>query len=218
MATVSAPTRTIGPDDAGRRMTLDEFVAADFVGGYLYELARRVVVVTNIPGIHHGWIVQRVMRLFVGYEFAHPGRIVYQAAGSDCRIRLAGKHSDRHPDQAIYLSPPPEGPRAWHRWVPAIVVEVVSRRGEERDYVQKRDEYLRFGVLEYWIFDPYRRTMTTLLRAGDVWDWQELKEDAVHRTELLPGLEVHVGAILGPPADVGDEDDGDVEVEPPPAV
>ena len=43
--------------------------------------------------------------------------------------------SDRHPDQAVYLLPPPDGPRPWTRWVPEIVVEVVSEGGEDRDYV-----------------------------------------------------------------------------------
>jgi hypothetical protein len=37
MATI---TRRIGPADHGRRMTLDEFIAADFEEGWLYELAR----------------------------------------------------------------------------------------------------------------------------------------------------------------------------------
>lgn len=218
MATAPAATLTIGPGDAGRRMTLDEFIAAEGLEGYLYELARGVVVVTEVPLPPHGMIVRAFVRLFVLYDVAHPGIIRFAGGGAECRIRLPDAVSDRHPDQAIYLSPMPRGKRVWDRWVPAIVVEVVSRRGEERDYVQKRDEYLRFGVLEYWIFDPYRRTMTVLLRLGDTWEGRTLHEGDVHRTDLLPGLEVHVGAILGPPIAVEDGDDGDVEVEPPPAV
>ena len=78
--------------------------------------------------------------------------------------------SDRHPDQAIYLNPPPAGPSPWSRWVPAIVVEVVSKGGEDRDYVEKREEYLRFGITEYWILDPMLRRLLVLHRAGDVWE------------------------------------------------
>ena len=84
---------------------------------------------------------------------------------------------------------------------------MVSRRGEDRDYVEKREEYLRVGVLEYWIFDPYRRKLLALVRAGDVWEEVELGENETHRTHLLPGLEVHVGAILGPVAEPEEDDD-----------
>ena len=210
MATGAAPPRiTIGPGDHGRRMTLDEFVAADGAEGYLYELARGVVVVTEVPGIHHGRIVSRITETLVLYDVAHRGRINYRSAGSDCRLRLPGMQSDRHPDQAVYLTPPPRSQRIWHRWVPAIVVEVVSRRGEDRDYVEKREEYLRCGVTEYWIFDPERRQMLALRRDGDVWDEVELGDTAEYRTELLPGLVVSVGEILGPAG--GDEID-EVEV------
>ena len=135
-------------------MTLDEFIEADFEEGWLYELARGVVDVTEVPGLNHGRIVHRIARLFIHYDDAHPGVINYRAGGGECRMRLPGMQSDRHPDQAIYLVPPPARPQPWTRWVPHIVVEVVSEGGEERDYVEKREEYLRIGVPEYWILDP----------------------------------------------------------------
>ncbi len=83
--------------------------------------------------------------------------------------------------------------------MPSIVVEVVSESGEDRDYVEKREEYLRIGVSEYWILDPARRRMLVLIRMGDVWEERLYPEDGIHRTELLPGLEVRVGELLGPP-------------------
>ena len=208
MATVTQTRITRA--DAGRRLSFDEFLHADFdPAHHLFELARGVVIVTDVPGIKHGMIVWRTTQIFVAYHLTHPGRITYQAAGSDARIRLRGMVSDRHSDQAIYLTPPPriKGKRIWERWIPAIVVEVVSPRGEDRDYVEKREEYLRAGVLEYWIFDPQRRKLVVLQRAGDVWEEHELSETADYRTELLPGLVVSVGDILGPIAAETDDDD-----------
>lgn len=217
MATETTTT-TIGPRDLGRTMTLEEFVAADWTGGWLYELARGIVVVTEVPRPAHGLTVRRIARTFDRYDDAHPGLIKYAAGGGECRIRLAGMHSDRHPDQAIYLMPQPRGTRVWQRWIPAIVVEVVSRRGEDRDYIEKREEYLRFGVLEYWIFDPERRQLLVLKRAGDVWEERELGEQAIHRTELLPGLEVSVSEILGPVGEELDEVEEPVDDDHPAAV
>ena len=207
----TATTRlTIGPSDAGRSVSFDEFVNADFaVAHHLYELARGVVILTQVPGIHHGWIVQRVGDEFSYYNRLHPGRITYRAGGAECRVRVRGLGSDRHPDQAVYLTSPPKGNRIWERWVPAIVVEVVSRRGEQRDYVEKREEYLRFGVLEYWIVDPFRRKLLVLQRAGDVWEERELGDGETYQTELLPGLMMAVGEILGPAPNQDDEGEDD---------
>ena len=45
----------LGPADNGR-VTLDEFLEADEKPGYLYELARGVVEVTEVPNDPHGQI------------------------------------------------------------------------------------------------------------------------------------------------------------------
>ena len=200
----------VGPEQHGLAMAFEEFIEANFQEGWLYELARGTVVVTEMPGIHHGRIVLRITELFVLFDVTHRGVINYRAGGGECRIRLPGMKSDRHPDQAIYLHADPKGPGVWTRWVPQIVVEVVSPSGEDRDYVEKREEYLHIGVLEYWILDPKRRRMLILRRAGDLWEENVLGEDGVHRTELLPGLEARVGELLGPlvEGEVANEGDG----------
>lgn len=190
---------TVGPEHHGLPMAYEEFIEADFQDGWLYELARGIVIVTQVPGIRHGMIVFRLAKLFILYDAAHPGAIKYQSAGSDCRLRLEGMKSDRHPDQAIYLQPYPKGPHLWARWVPEIVVEVVSASGPDRDYVMKREEYLAAGGREYWILDPMLRRLTVLLNIGESWQQTLLGEDGIYRTELLPGLEARVGDLLGPP-------------------
>lgn len=199
---MSTTTRRIGPADKGQRMTLDEFIDADFEGGWLYELARGVLDVTEVPGIPHGRIVDRITEMFVLYRTQHRGVINYRANGSECRLRLPGMQSDRHPDQALYLTPPPSGPHAWTRWAPDLVVEVVSESGEDRDFVEKREEYLRVGVREYWILDPALRRLLVLQRAGDVWEEVVRVPGEIYKTHLLPGLEFDPGEHLGPPEDV----------------
>ncbi len=128
-------TRRIGPNDHGQRSTLDEFIEADFEDGWLYELARGVIDVTQVPGPHHGMIVQKLSDVLTVYDLAHPGLIKYRPWGGACRLRLPGMQSDRHPDYTIYLDTSPPGPSPWTRWIPHIVAEVISRGGEDRDYV-----------------------------------------------------------------------------------
>src|SRR3954465_10114607 len=106
-------TRRIGPSDPGRRLSLDEFVEADWEEGWLYELARGVVDVTEVPAPNHGRIVCRLAPLFIDYDKQHPGVITYGAGSGECHMRLPGMVSDRHPDQAIYLDPEVTGANVW---------------------------------------------------------------------------------------------------------
>ncbi len=195
MATI---TRRVGPSDHGRRMTLDEFIEADFEEGWLYELARGVVVVTEVPEVFHGRIVSRLANLLERYEQDGGRAMDYRAGRAACALRLPGMQSSRHPDQAVYFFPPPEIDQPWARWIPDIVIEVVSAGSEVRDYTEKREEYLRAGVREYWILDPTPRILLAQKRFGDVWQDVLVPADAVYQTHLLPGLLVHPEILLGP--------------------
>jgi Uma2 family endonuclease len=199
---MATATFTIGPADHGRQVAFVDFIDADFEDGWLYELARGVVDVAEVPELSHGMIVMRLSALFVFYSRDHPGIINYRAGGGECRIRLPGMACDRHPDQAIYLTPEPLGRKPWTRWCPALVVEVVSVGGEDRDYVEKAEEYLRGGILEYWVVDPSNREMKVHLRAGDTWEIVTVPADATHKPHFLPGLEVRPAEILGPPEEL----------------
>src|SRR4051812_10333726 len=109
--------RSVGPGHHGLAMDYREFTEADFEEGWLYELAKGIVDVTEVAGPEHGDVVDRIVVLFVLYRVAHRGVIQFRAGGAECRLRLPGMKSDRHPDQAIYLRPRPPGPRVWERWI-----------------------------------------------------------------------------------------------------
>ncbi len=42
---------------------------------------------------------------------------------------------------------------------PDMVVEIISPSSTGRDWVTKRDLYARHGVKEYWLIDPFERTL-----------------------------------------------------------
>ena len=82
--------------------------------------------------------------------------------------------------------------------VPTIVVEFVSKRqrDRQRDYEEKRREYLALGVTEYWVIDRFRRTMTVVRRTPVEPAEQVLAAGAHYRTPLLPGFELHLAGLL----------------------
>ena len=95
MATVNL---RIGPADNGRRITLEEFREAEEQPGCLYELARGVLEVTEVPGDDHGQIVDNLREAFTKYRSEHPGLIRRIGHGSDIRLIIPELESDRHLD------------------------------------------------------------------------------------------------------------------------
>ncbi len=43
--------------------------------------------------------------------------------------------------------------------IPDLLVEVVSKGSVARDYIEKKNDYERFGVKEYWIIDSLNETI-----------------------------------------------------------
>jgi Uma2 family endonuclease len=72
-----------------------------------------------------------------------------------------------------------------------------------RDHTTKREEYLVFGVREYWIVDPEARSMIVLVRDGDIWVEQVFQNEEQTRSSILPGLAIKVSDLW---AEIKDEE------------
>lgn len=190
MATIA--TR-IGPADHGRAMTLEEYLEAEVEEGYRYELARAVLEVTNVPNDPHGQVVCNLYGIVAGYRQAHPGVILRYGGGNEFHLLLPGMVSGRNPDLSLSLKGAPRNYRK--RRDPVLVAEVVSKGSGDRDYRVKREEYLAFGILEYWIIDLETRKLTLLIRDGDVWIERVLEGDQVIASLVLPGLAATVADL-----------------------
>lgn len=179
----------IGPKDHGRHMTLEDFEYAVAQPGYHYELSRGVITVSDVPGRQHFLQVQFIRELFSAYKLTYPGRIAFIGGSGECKLLVPEFESERHPDIAVYLVPPPPEDQPWAHWFPEIVIEVVSPSSEERDYREKREEYLALNIKEYWVVDLRREEMLVLRRWGKRVVERAMLEEA-YRTRLLPGFEI----------------------------
>jgi Uma2 family endonuclease len=178
-------------------MSLADFEHAEATEGKLYELSRGVVVVSDVPGRRHLAQVSAIRDQLYAYRFAHPGQTHTIAARIECQLLVADMESERHPDLAVYKTPPPgNGAEMWWSWIPELVIEVVSPGSVERDYVLKREEYLALGVREYRIVDADRGEMLVLRRWRGRWAEQVVRPPEVYRTRLLPGLEFAIGPVF----------------------
>lgn len=186
----------IGPADHGRRMSLDDFDVAEVTDGSLYELSRGVVTVSDVPGLPHALCLDTTRQQLAEWRATQPGLVRLLAAGNECKILIAGFESERHPDLSIYLSRPPDARDLWSRWIPEIVIEIVAPGSEVRDYSEKREEYLAFGVQEYWIIDPAKSEMLVLRRFRGRWTEQTVRPPQRYASRLLPGFEFDLSRVF----------------------
>ena len=131
------------------------------------------------------------------YQHQHPQGAALDLSVPERYVRT--KSSRRRADRVIWAG--------LGRWpdekldVPTIVVEFVSRgkRNWQRDYIEKRAEYLAAGVLEYWIIDRFRRMMTVYAGSPAGPTERVVAETETYTTPLLPGFELTLARLLPDP-------------------
>ena len=197
---MATATVRIGPADHGRRMRLADFEFAEVQEGYRYELGRGVIVVSDVPNQRHLAQVTVIRDQLILYRHAHPGTIYSVAAGGECKVLAPAFESERHPDLAVYKTPPPgNSAETWRTWVPEIVIEVLSpgATNQRRDREVKLGLYSRREVPEYWITDWQRRELLVYRRKGETLVLAAtLRGDDVLTSPLLPGFSAPVSRFF----------------------
>jgi Uma2 family endonuclease len=199
----------IGPRHHGRRMSLKNFEFARTEEGFLYELARGYIVVSEVANYYHAMQIDLILDYLRAYKLSTSGVIHAILENMSGKLVIPDWESERHPDIAVYLKPPtgPKDRTMWRRWVPELVIEVVSESSRDRDYTEKRDEYWTLGVKEYWIVDAKLQQVLVLRRGRSDWIEKTLGPDDSCETRLLAGFIIACRAIFAagepPPRNAG---------------
>jgi len=73
-----------------------------------------------------------------------------------------------------------------------LLVEIVSKGSIARDYIEKKNDYERFGVKEYWIIDSMNESIWVYVlnenKKYDLFSHAEFGETA--KSKLLDGFEL----------------------------
>jgi Uma2 family endonuclease len=188
----------IGPHHHGRKMSLKAFEFAQVEDGWLSELARGYVVVSEVANYYHGMQIIAINRQLWAFDAANPGRIHAILGSMECKLLIPKWESERHPDIAVYLSPPKgrKDRTIWRTWIPDLTIEVVSESSRDRDYTEKRDEYWTLGVKEYWIVNAKLAQVLVLRRGRSQWLEKTLRPGNVCETKLLPGFKLPCQTIF----------------------
>ncbi len=118
----------------------------------------------------------------------HPNVIYRYGGPAEFQLLLPTMRSGRNPDVAVVLKAKSKSVREDRP--PSLVVEVVSRGrdAQKRDYLTKREEYLAYGIEEYWIVDPIKKRVVVLIRDGDAWVERVFSGNQKAQGLVLPGF------------------------------
>lgn len=192
----------IGPKDHGRPLTLDEFMAAQSVNGYHYELIDGKLYVAPLPNLPHDCVEDWIYSSLKSYSDENPD--VINKVKNKSRVFVPRRRAVTcpEPDVASYRNFPLDRPFRELRWQdvsPILVVEVLSEDDPDKDLVRNVALYRRVpSIREYWILDPLqegpdRPHLLVYRRWGHRWRRVlHFAPGQTYTTRLLPGFELVV--------------------------
>jgi len=172
--------------------SVDEYLALDT--GLLVEYTDGIVRVLAMPSLLHQWIVKYLFGCLNDHVCQHETGEVYFAP---LPVKLS-ESKYREPD-IVYVRPQRIATLHGHPTGADLAVEVVSegKESRDRDYIEKREEYARAGIDEYWIVDPQDKVITVLTLDGSEYRTHGTFANSDKATSLLlSGLEVDVASVF----------------------
>lgn len=169
--------------------TYDDYAALPDDGNR-YEIFDGVLYMSPSPSWSHQEIV---------FEIASHLRNYFRATGrggvfvSPLDVELA-PDTNLQPDVVVLLK---ESGRKLHKHhivgAPDLAIEVVSPNSQTHDRFRKIIAYSGAGIPEYWIVDPYSRTVEVLqLERGEYQSQGIFRGKATLPSLIVPGFMVHV--------------------------
>jgi Uma2 family endonuclease len=177
------------PEEAHRlRMSYEEFLAWSNEDTHA-EWVEGEVIVFMPPKDRHQDIVQFLVALLSSYvSFYRLGKI--RSAPFEMRL----EHSAREPDILLVSQANLHRLTAERLQGAAdLVVEVVSEESQQRDRVQKFNEYQSAGVREYWLIDSRSEVEPEFYVLSEAGQFERaVLEEGVFRSRVLAGFWLRV--------------------------
>jgi Uma2 family endonuclease len=183
------------PALAGILLSPEEFDAVEECDElYNYELVHGVLIVAPPPAVGEREPNDQFGYLLRFYKDHHPQGDALDLTLPEHLIRTPD--SRRRADRVIWTGLGRIPNTRQDQPTMAIAFVSASKRDFQRDYMDKRDEYLRAGVREYRIIDRFRRRMTVVRGGADQVTELVITEEETYTTALLPGFALPLAQLL----------------------
>lgn len=164
--------------------------------GNIYEVIEGEIFVSRAPALPHQIIATNVTYVYKRYLVTNPLGVIVQIPGL-----IFDDYDGVIPD-LVFISHERRKrlqKSAKIHGAPEIVIEIISpgKRNEDRDRISKLQLYSRHGVGEYWVIDPFRRSIEIYRRRDLSLKLFATAMDADEiTTPILPGFTCTAEEIL----------------------
>ena len=183
MAVITAP-----------KITVKEFFEMDLEEGYYYELINGIIVKKQAPKPIHQNASMNLSRILSNYVFENKlGKLF--ASPIDI---FFDDYNNTQPDilfikkerDFIITDRGIEGS-------PDLIVEILSPSSFKRDKKEKFELYMQFGVQEYWIVDPYYKSIEVFVLENNKYVLAfEASEAGIIQSKVLEGLSLEISTVF----------------------
>ena len=185
-----------GPGDHGRRVSYDEFMAAQYQPGYKYEIIDGEIYVSPLPNLPLEMLEKWLYRKLDRYADSHEDVINFVSVKARLFVPDREEATVPEPDLAAYKDFPEDLPGVefdWRNISPLLVAEVLSASDPNKDLVRNVELYWQIpSIKEYWVFDTRLSAALPLLlvhrRQTRKWKVIEVAPGGTYTTRLLPGF------------------------------
>ena len=196
----SIETLHLGPADHGRRLSYDEFMAADYQEGHKYEIIDGELYVSPIPNLPFDLLEKWLFHKLHDYSQTHQGIINHVTDKARIFVPDRPDVTVPEPDLAAYKRFPkglPDEQLNWRNVSPILVAEILSPEDPGKDLERNVDLYSHVpSIKEYWVFDTRKSVALPVLRVyrRHARKWKELTVPprGTYTTRLLPGFKLVV--------------------------
>ncbi|MBI5192128.1 MAG: Uma2 family endonuclease [Nitrospirae bacterium] len=159
-----------------------------------YELIDGDLLMSPAPNIRHQIISGNINALIRSYvKDKELGTVFY----APCDVVL-GDENVFEPD-ILFISKQNSGiiADANIKGAPDLIVEILSPSTADRDLINKKRIYAKYGVKEYWIADPQEKTVELFILNNEQFDLKKsYAQDDVIESVILQGLRIPLKEIF----------------------
>ncbi|MBE9141022.1 Uma2 family endonuclease [Nodosilinea sp. LEGE 07088] len=190
------------PKAAPKRMTLEEYLNYDDGTDTRYELRDGLLVDMGAESDINVVIGSLLFSIFLQW-------VPYYCVRRGTEIAVSGSAANtRYPDLVVVTEAGAAALAGQQRSLitfempaPALVVEVVSnsdtnQRSRDRDYIDKRREYAKREIPEYWIVDPVAAVVLVLKLVNQDYQEQRFRGDERLVSPAFPELTLSAKQVL----------------------
>jgi Uma2 family endonuclease len=185
-----------------RRMSLEEYLTYDDGTDTRYELEDGVLVEMGAENPLSPRIAMLLVFLFADLGIPRKNLVIGHQIGVS-----STKATARQPDLVVHsdqsMAAILDDGKLLRAELPAplLVVEVASstktdKKSRDRDYIQKRSEYAKRGIPEYWIVDPEKAVVLVLTLVGSAYQETSFTGNRAIVSPSFPGLTITADEVL----------------------